>query len=51
MAILELKCSDCGATFDFTEREQEFYEEKKFTPPKRCVDCRKKKKLRYGNNK
>ena len=34
----------CGEEFIFTAGEQKFYEEKGFTPPKRCPDCRAKKK-------
>ena len=37
---LELKCGDCGATFIFTAGEQEFYDQKGFTAPKRCNECR-----------
>ncbi len=39
-----LTCGDCGAEFTFTAGEAEFYEEKGFTPPKRCPDCRQNKK-------
>jgi CxxC-x17-CxxC domain-containing protein len=39
-----LTCGDCNAAFTFTAGEQEFYETKGFTPPKRCPDCRTKKK-------
>ena len=40
-----LQCSDCGATFDFTAKEQEFYQSKGFTnEPKRCPDCRRTRK-------
>jgi CxxC-x17-CxxC domain-containing protein len=39
-----LTCGDCGAQFTFTAGEQEFYDEKGFTPPKRCPDCRNAKK-------
>ena len=37
---LELTCDDCGATFTFTAGEQEFYDQKGFTVPKRCGACR-----------
>lgn len=36
----ELVCGDCGATYVFTAGEQEFYDEKGFTAPKRCGACR-----------
>lgn len=39
-----LSCGDCGKQFAFTAGEQEFYEEKGFTPPKRCPECRAAKK-------
>ena len=39
-----LNCEECGKDFTFTAGEQEFYEEKGFTPPKRCPDCRAAKK-------
>jgi CxxC-x17-CxxC domain-containing protein len=39
-----LPCEECGKDFVFTAGEQEFYEEKGFTPPKRCPDCRAAKK-------
>ena len=43
-------CMDCGNEFTFTVREQEFYEEKGFTnEPKRCKECRDKKKSERNN--
>ncbi|MBI3978462.1 MAG: zinc-ribbon domain containing protein [Chloroflexi bacterium] len=36
-----LTCRDCGTSFVFTAREQEFYAQKGFTNvPSRCPDCR-----------
>ncbi len=46
-----IKCVDCHKDFIFTEGEQQFYEEKGFSEPIRCKDCRKKRKVekrRYG---
>ncbi len=40
----KIVCSDCGTEFVFTVREQEFYAEKGFSEPKRCKDCREKRK-------
>lgn len=40
----DIQCAGCGETFQFTERDQEFYAEREWTPPKRCKDCRAKKK-------
>jgi DNA-directed RNA polymerase subunit RPC12/RpoP len=46
-----LKCSDCGADFVFTAGEQEFYAEKGFdNEPKRCQECRSKRKNQKKNN-
>lgn len=40
-----LQCADCGATFTFTAKEQEFYASKGFTnEPKRCMNCRQTRK-------
>ena len=44
-----IKCQDCGEEFNFTERDQEFYKEKGFLPPKRCHFCRKARKERHLN--
>lgn len=44
-----LKCADCGATFTFTAREQEFYASKGFTSePRRCYPCRQTRKSERG---
>lgn len=43
---IELECSECGEPFTFTAKDQKFYEEKDFVKPKRCRDCRAKKKER-----
>ncbi len=41
--------ADCGAAFDFTAEEQEFYESKGFTnEPKRCSSCRQARKSERG---
>lgn len=40
----KLICQDCGREFAFSAGEQKFYQEKGFEPPKRCPDCRKKRK-------
>lgn len=37
---VDLVCSDCGATFAFTEEEQERYSARGFAQPKRCPACR-----------
>lgn len=40
----KLACQDCGQEFAFSAGEQKFYQEKGFDPPKRCPNCRKKRK-------
>ena len=46
-----LRCKDCGKTFVFSEKEQDFFQKlfddgkiKILVTPKRCFDCRKIKK-------
>lgn len=46
-----LVCMDCEAEFVFTAGEQEFYAEKGFdNEPKRCKECRAKRKAERRNN-
>lgn len=35
---------ECGKEFTITIGEQTFYASKKLNPPKRCADCRKRRK-------
>lgn len=35
-----LTCKDCQSPFLFTARDQEFFAQQGFTPPKRCRSCR-----------
>ncbi|HET9200568.1 MAG TPA: zinc-ribbon domain containing protein [Dehalococcoidia bacterium] len=45
MSDKTLTCRDCGASFLFTESEQQFYASKGFTnEPSRCPDCRAARK-------
>ncbi len=39
-----LQCADCGRTFTFTAGEQEFYQERGYSDPRRCPDCRAARK-------
>lgn len=39
-----LKCKDCGKTFELTTEEQAWYIDKGYALPKRCIDCRRKRK-------
>lgn len=41
--VRTLKCVDCGAEFEFSERDAIFYQEKGWEPPRRCKTCRQKK--------
>lgn len=44
-----LSCVDCGATFQFTAGDQEFFAEKGFlNTPRRCKSCRYEAKSRRG---
>ncbi len=40
MADQTLTCKDCGNDFEFTQKDQDFFKEKGFDPPKRCKPCR-----------
>ena len=40
----QLQCIDCNTSFVFTVSEQEFFKLQNFTPPKRCKNCRMKRK-------
>ena len=40
-----IQCSDCGAAFTFSAEDQEFFRSKGYTnEPKRCPECRQKRK-------
>ena len=39
-----LTCIDCGQEFSFSEKDQQFYNERGFQEPKRCKECRDKRK-------
>ena len=40
-----LVCKECQCQFTFTEGEQAFFSERGFTPPTRCPDCRRTRKM------
>lgn len=47
-----LICQDCGNEFVFTAGEQSFYHEKGLDhEPKRCKECRDKKKAARNNDR
>lgn len=39
-----VKCIDCGEEFIITEGEAKYMEDRGYPLPKRCKDCRKKRK-------
>lgn len=39
-----LTCRDCGQEFVFTAGEQEFYQQRGFSEPQRCRNCRQARK-------
>jgi CxxC-x17-CxxC domain-containing protein len=39
-----LTCVDCGVQFDFSARDQAFYQERGYQAPRRCKTCRDKRK-------
>lgn len=44
-------CSDCGATFTFSVKDQEFFQTKGFTnEPKRCSACRQTRRAQQPAN-
>ena len=48
MADKTLTCSDCGQSFVFSQGEQEFFEQRGMSEPKRCKECRQAKKAERG---
>jgi CxxC-x17-CxxC domain-containing protein len=51
MPDIEITCAECGNTFPFTEREQEYYHERNLTHPKRCKPCRDARRSNFGGPK
>jgi NAD-dependent SIR2 family protein deacetylase len=45
----ELQCVECGAVFEFSAEDQEFYAKKGFSAPKRCPQCRARRKAQQNN--
>lgn len=39
-----ITCMDCAQDFPFSTSEAAFYAERGFTPPKRCRECRARRK-------
>lgn len=46
-----LTCKDCGQSFTFTAREQEFFQQKGYTnEPGRCLPCRQNARSSRGGS-
>jgi CxxC-x17-CxxC domain-containing protein len=45
---MQLTCSDCGQDFTFTSADQQFFQERGYSTPKRCKPCRQAKKSEQG---
>jgi CxxC-x17-CxxC domain-containing protein len=43
-----LTCVQCGTSFSFSEGEQQFYQERGYSLPKRCKACRDQAKAARG---
>lgn len=43
-----LNCADCNNAFTFTASEQEFFQQKGFSAPRRCKPCRDAAKAAKG---
>lgn len=41
----QIACLDCGQTFVFSAEDQEFYQQKRYSSPKRCPVCRANRKM------
>lgn len=48
MSDQTLACQDCGTEFNFSASEQEFYQQRGFSAPKRCKPCREAAKAAKG---
>ena len=48
----DIKCSECGNSFTFTAKEQEFFATKGYTnEPKRCPTCRQARRMDGGDRR
>ncbi len=48
----DIKCSECGNSFTFTAKEQEFFASKGYTnEPKRCPTCRQARRMDGGGSR
>ena len=46
---LTINCTWCKKDFIFSVKDQKYYSNKSFDMPKKCKDCRLKKKLAFDN--
>jgi hypothetical protein len=46
-----IRCADCGQSFNFSQGEQEFYQQRGMSEPKRCKECREAKKAERGGGR
>src|SRR3989344_3245941 len=44
-----IACIDCGTDFVFSEADQARHRELGYKTPKRCLECREKKRKRWGD--
>jgi CxxC-x17-CxxC domain-containing protein len=49
MSDRTLTCRDCGQEFVFTQGEQEFYQQRGFSDPQRCGNCRQARKAQRNS--
>lgn len=47
----QLQCAECGVIFEFSAEDQEFYSKKGYSAPKRCPECRARRKAQQNNNR
>ena len=43
------KCKDCGIYFFTNKSEEEWFKNKKMSTPKRCLSCRRKRRIEATN--
>lgn len=48
--VQQLDCVECGKKFEFSTEDQEFYAKKGYSSPKRCPECRARRKAQNNNN-
>ncbi|MGC9224043.1 MAG: zinc-ribbon domain containing protein [Terracidiphilus sp.] len=47
---MQITCSDCGQEFTFTAADQAFFQERGYSTPKRCRNCRQARKNDQGGS-